>query len=132
VFRVAPPAPPLSGRKKRSLKDKKNKDRKTKSRGSKNAPALHVYDESDEKEKRKESAGPDKPTDGENEAAPAAPISARQHYDNFVKRIQSTRTEKRKVQRRLEQKRKKAQRTATSSVISQIVRLANQAKENEN
>lgn len=88
-----------------------------------------MYDESAESD---ESAGPDKPTNGDNEAAPAAPISARQHYDNFVKRIQSTRTEKEEAQRRLEQKRKKAQRAATKSVISQIVKLANQAKENEN
>ena len=60
-------------------------------------------------------------------AAPTFPVSARQHYENFVKRIVSARNGKAKAQQRLEQRRKMDQRAATSSVISQIVRLANRS-----
>ena len=135
-FQPALPVPPLSAVESRRGKEKgREKKKKKKKKGSNTTgeySSVRVYEEVSERGEVEPTAEACESQKRENDAEPETPISARQQYDNFVKRIISARTKKTEAQRRLERKRKKVQHAATTSVISQIIKLANQAKGKEN
>lgn len=59
-----------------------------------------------------------------------APISARQHYNNFIDRILSDRAEKNHREHQAKKQLKRRQQAATSTVISRIRHLAGKSDEN--